>query len=114
MQKQMEALGLSFDFDAFDFEESNNNKSSYLQNNVSLEEVRQIEEAASVEELEQLFLKSYEEECKPDDILFDGWKNSFEVEEEDCYLFDEGDYMEPCDAELIIDDDEPILCGLGM
>lgn len=113
MKKQMESLGLSFDFDAFDFEESNNNKSSYLQNKVSLEEVRQIEEAASVEELEQLFLKSYEEECKPDDILFDGWKNSFEVEEED-YPSDQGDYMEPtCEAELIIDD-EPILCGLGM
>ena len=124
MKKQIESLGLEFDFDAFGFDgEINNNNTdssaSYLKNKISLEEIREIStiEATSVDELEQLFLKSYEEECKPDDLLFDGWKNSFEEEEEyDDQSNDEGDYWEPCQAELIPETyfDESNLCRSSM
>lgn len=119
IKKQIESLGLDFGFDAFDFEESNNsnsNESPYLKNKISLEEIREIKdiEYNSVDELEQLFLKSYEEECKSDDLLFDNWKNSFEEEEDFYPPDDDGDYFEPCEAELISGSEEPILCQQGI
>ena len=106
MIKEMESLGLSFDFNAIGIdgnnEDNNNNSSTYLKNKISLEEVREIpNEVLSVDELEQLFLKSYED--MPDDLLFDGWKTGDDeaLEQEDCDP-DEGDYAETCDADYDI------------
>ena len=104
MMKQMESLGMTFDIDVLDFENSNNNnsnnsnsnKDAYLKNIISLEEIRNItDESSDVDALERLFMKSYEEASMSEDVLFDRWKDEkFGEENEDDN--DEGDYDEPC------------------
>lgn len=112
MMKQMESLGMTFDIDVLDFENSDNNNfnnsnsnnDAYLKNKISLEEVREIpDESGDVDALERLFMKSYEEASKSEDILFDRWKDGeFGEENEDDYDegdfddYDEGDFDEPC------------------
>jgi hypothetical protein len=102
--KQMESLGMTFDIDVLDFENSynnnfnnsNSNNDAYLKNKISLEEVREIpDESGDVDALEKLFMKSYEEASKSEDISFDRWKDeeSGEENEDDD---DEGDFDEPC------------------
>ena len=104
MMKQMESLGMTFDIDVLDFENSynnnfnnsNSNSDAYLKNKISLEEVRDLpDESGDVDALEKQFMKSYEEASMPEDILFDRWKDEESGEEnEDDY--DEGDFDEPC------------------
>ena len=100
----MESLGMTFDIDVLDFENSynnnfnnsNSNNDAYLKNKISLEEVREIpDESGDVDALEKLFMKSYEEASKSEDISFDRWKDeeSGEENEDDD---DEGDFDEPC------------------
>ena len=106
IMKQMESLGMTFDIDALDIENSYNNSSNnnnsnndpYLKNKISLEEVRDLpDESRDVDALEKLFMKSYEESSMYEDILFDRWKDGElgdeEMNEDD---YDEGDFDEPC------------------
>lgn len=113
MMKQMESLGLEFDLGAIGLG-INNNTTSYLNNKIVLDEIKEVtDESIAVDELEQLFLKSYEEESSHDDILFEGWKKSFDEEEDNYPSDDEGDFFEPCVAELI-PTDEANLCQPGI
>jgi len=105
MMKQLESLGMTFDIDALDIENSYNNNSNnnnsnndpYLKNKISLEDVRDLpDESRDVDALEKLFMKSYEESSMYEDILFDRWKDGEFGDEENEDDHDEGDFDEPC------------------